>query len=182
MKKIIIIGSPGSGKSTLARALGDILQIEVIHLDSLFWQTGWKKTSREEQIAIQGRLVQKETWIMDGSYHDTLGIRLSAADAVIFLDMPRFLCLWRVVKRHYTERSRPDLPEQCRDKLDRPYIRKVLNFPERDRTSLLGQIQETGKKLTVLHSRSEVLNYLHKTREEVQKGQRAPVEAALACV
>ncbi len=44
MKKIMIIGSGGAGKSTLARALGSIMNIEVIHLDKLFWKSNWVET------------------------------------------------------------------------------------------------------------------------------------------
>jgi adenylate kinase family enzyme len=182
MKRIVIVGSPGAGKSTLARELGRRLRIEVIHLDNLFWKTGWKKTSRERQIEIQEQLVQKEAWIMEGSYRDTLTIRLNAADTVIFLDMPRLICLGRVIKRHFTERSRPDLPDQCRDKLDCPYLKKVWNFPGRDRAYLMQQIQAARKGYTSLRSRSEVAGYLRKIDEEVQKEQRQPVEAALVSV
>jgi adenylate kinase family enzyme len=48
MKKIVLIGSGGSGKSTLARQLGEKLEINVLHLDSLFWKPGWVETPREE--------------------------------------------------------------------------------------------------------------------------------------
>src|SRR5438067_451722 len=113
MNRIVIIGPAGAGKSKLARQLGEILQIEVIHLDSLFWQDDWKKIPRGRQREIQQQFVQKATWIMDGSYHATLGSRIKAADTVIFLDMPLFTCIWRVIKRHFTARSRPDLPKRC---------------------------------------------------------------------
>jgi adenylate kinase family enzyme len=36
MKRILIIGSGGAGKSTLARHLGEILNIEIFHLDKLY--------------------------------------------------------------------------------------------------------------------------------------------------
>jgi adenylate kinase family enzyme len=48
MKKILIIGSGGAGKSTLSRQLGNILNLEVIHLDSLYWHPGWVETPKPE--------------------------------------------------------------------------------------------------------------------------------------
>jgi adenylate kinase family enzyme len=50
MKKILVIGSGGSGKSTLARQLGELLDIEVKHLDRLYWQPGWTEPSKEEWL------------------------------------------------------------------------------------------------------------------------------------
>ena len=35
MKRVAIIGPGGSGKSALARQLGDMLGLEIIHLDAL---------------------------------------------------------------------------------------------------------------------------------------------------
>lgn len=39
MQRIVILGNggSGSGKSTLARALGEHLELSVVHLDKLFW-------------------------------------------------------------------------------------------------------------------------------------------------
>ncbi|HZU00370.1 MAG TPA: hypothetical protein VFA10_11940 [Ktedonobacteraceae bacterium] len=182
MKKTVIIGSAGAGKSTFARQLGDILQIEVIHLDNLFWRTGWKKISRGKQKEIQRRLVRRESWIMDGSYHTTLGSRIKAADTVIFLDMPLLVCIWGVIIRHFTAPSRPDLPERCQDKLDWNYLVKVGNFPTKDRDRLVRHVlvaQENGKEVIWLHSRREVAGYLRQVREKMQRDHRQQVEAAL---
>src|SRR5699024_1821495 len=99
MKKIILIGSGGAGKSTLARQLGAALQIEVIHLDALFWKPNWTPVQREKQVEIQKELVNKEEWIIDGNYGGTIDIRLQAADTIIFLDIPRTICVYRAFKR-----------------------------------------------------------------------------------
>lgn len=46
--RIAIIGNAGGGKSTLARKLGSILNIPVTHVDSVQFQSGWKRTPKEE--------------------------------------------------------------------------------------------------------------------------------------
>lgn len=90
MKKIMLIGSGGAGKSTLARQIGQMLAIEVIHLDTLMWRSNWEIIDKEEQIAIQHNIVQKDEWIIDGNYGGTMDIRLREADTVIFLDYSRY--------------------------------------------------------------------------------------------
>ena len=95
MKKIILIGSGGSGKSTLARQLGNKLNIKVHNLDALFWKPNWEGVPREEQITVQNNLIKDEKWIIDGNYGGTMGIRLNAADTIIFLDIHRTICVYR---------------------------------------------------------------------------------------
>lgn len=171
MNRIVIIGPSGAGKSTLARQLGELLQIEVIHLDSLFWRTGWQKVSSKKQEAIQRQFVPKATWIIDGSYHDTLDGRIDEADTVIFLDMPLLLCIMRVIIRHFTTPWRPDLPRRCQDKLDLNYLMKVGNFRRKDRECLVEHIrvaQENGKEIVWLRSSSEVTGYLRRVHETVR--------------
>ena len=149
MKKIVLVGSPGAGKSTLAKKLGKILDIEVIHLDKYFWQKDWQEQPKDVWIDFQQHLVRIQQWIIDGTYLSTSDIRLEAADTLIFLDMPRVLCLWRVIRRHfqYTNKPRPDFSEEVLDKLDSGFIMKVIwTFPHSDRKILLGKFRSFTKK------------------------------------
>jgi hypothetical protein len=60
---------------------------------------------------------------------------------------------------------------------------KVGNFPKKDRDRLIRHVlvaQESGKEVVWLRSRSEVVDYLQKMREEMQKEQRQPIGATLA--
>src|SRR5947209_4831523 len=159
MKKIAIIGSPGAGKSTLARGLGSILKIKVIHLDRHFWEPGWEEKPRETRKEILQYLVQKNWWIIEGTYLNTSDIRLNAADTIIFLDMPGFLCFLRVIRRHFKNRKqpRPDLPKGCTDKLGTYYLMKVLGFPFVCRKRIERKLHEfeNDKQIYRLRSKNE---------------------------
>jgi adenylate kinase family enzyme len=89
MRRIMVIGSGGAGKSIFSRRLGDVLGIEVIHLDRLHWKPGWAETPKGEWAELVGQLVRGDEWIIDGNYGGTLEVRLGACDTVIFLDLPR---------------------------------------------------------------------------------------------
>jgi adenylate kinase family enzyme len=164
MKKIVIIGSAGSGKSTLARRLGQMLDIEVIHLDTHYWKPGWAEPSGDEWRHRVEQLVRREAWIMDGNYSGTLDIRLAAADTVIFLDFPRLLCLWRVLKRwwRYRGRSRPDLPPGCPEKIDLPFLRWIWQYPRTRRPLIRKKLKRASgeKRVIVLSNPRDVRRFL----------------------
>jgi adenylate kinase family enzyme len=84
MNKIVIIGSPAAGKSTLARNLGRILHINVVHLDRVFWEPGWKEKPKDTRIDILQEIVREKQWIIEGTYLGTSESRLNAADTIIF--------------------------------------------------------------------------------------------------
>lgn len=164
MKKIIIIGAPGTGKSTLARILHGITNLPVIHLDSLFWKPVWKKTPKSAWIDMQQTLVQNQEWIIDGNYQSTLDIRLQAADVVIFLDIPRRLYIWRVIKRQIFSQGkpRPDLAKGCIQKVTWNYFYDLWNFPITSRALLVEKLLDVSDKKRViwLTSKKEVTTFI----------------------
>ena len=67
MDKILIIGLQGSGKSTFANKLGKKLNRKVVHLDKIYYESGWKHAQTKEEWRQTIRdLVSKDQWIMDG--------------------------------------------------------------------------------------------------------------------
>src|SRR5688572_15577903 len=113
MKRVVVIGSGGAGKSTFSRQLGEITGIQVIHLDNIYWQPNWVKTPEEEWKGVVAQLLTRDCWIMDGNFGGTRQMRLEACDTAIWLDMPRRICIYRILKRAvaYRGRNRPDMAE-----------------------------------------------------------------------
>jgi adenylate kinase family enzyme len=91
MRRVLVIGSGGSGKSTVAAQLGELLELEVNHLDKFYWNPGWVETAPDEWIKTVTELVNRDSWIIDGNYSGTLELRLRQCDTIVFLDLPRFL-------------------------------------------------------------------------------------------
>lgn len=166
MKKIAIIGSGGSGKSTLARKLGAILHIKVIHLDALFWKPGWVGVPKEEQRLVQSELVKRETWIIDGNYGGTMDKRLNNADTIIFLDIPRAICAYRVIKRwiQYRNKTRPDMGEGCEEKISLEFLKWVWEYPKAKKPVILQKMNALSKekKVIILKTPKEVEQFLKK--------------------
>lgn len=185
--KIVIIGSPGAGKSTLAQHLGRILHINVVHLDRVFWQPGWKEIPRDIRIEILQEIVREKQWIIEGTYLSSSEPRLNAADTIIFLDIAPSLCLERIFKRHreYHGRIRDDIPEGCQDKLNLIRILKVLVFPFRGKKTLKKKLHnfqfDETKQIFWLRSLKEVKDFLAKLEpnadQESQFSKKHPVVA-----
>ncbi|MFP7254831.1 DNA topology modulation protein [Terribacillus goriensis] len=171
MNRIALIGSGGSGKSTLAMAIGKVLGIEVWHLDAILWQPNWVLTPREVQKQIQALLIEKKSWIIDGNYQGTLDIRLNAADTIIFLDMPRTLCLYRVLKRRlmYHNRSRPDMQKDCKEKIDWQFLKWIWDFPSQKRPQMQQKLADLtmDKRIITLKSPQEVKRFLADLKDQV---------------
>ena len=164
MKRILILGSGGAGKSTLARQLGSILKIDVIHLDALYWNPGWVEAPKTEWEQRLNVVLNQDSWIIDGNYTSTLESRLLRADTIVFLDISRYRCLMRIVKRRiqYCGRTRPDMARGCREQADWQFIKWVWNYPSQSRPAILKIINKhsIGKLIRILRTSSDVKHFI----------------------
>ena len=133
-KRIMVIGCSGSGKSTFSRALSEITDLPLIHLDAAFWKENWTHLSREEFDVWLKSEVEKNKWIIDGNYDRTLEMRLKYADMVIDFRISRYQCLAGVVKRYFKYRNttRPDMGNGCKEKIDLDFLKFIWNFNKKD--------------------------------------------------
>ncbi len=154
VKRIFVTGNAGSGKSTLARRIASSLGIPCYGLDRIVWQSGWKKTAKDERDRRIRELTEKECWVIDG-----VSFAVQAeADAVVFLDVPRRVSFWRVAKRNgkYLFRSRPELPPGCPELLIVPTLCRIIwNFPTLVRPGILAHMDQARGSQRCFHVKSK---------------------------
>lgn len=163
MKRIVVIGSGGAGKSTFSRKLGAATGIDVIHLDTVFWRPGWVPTPKGEWERTVSEMARRDSWIMDGNFGGTREIRIRACDTVVMLDLPRRVCMYRVIKRAimYRGRNRPDMAEGCNEKIDLDFLSWVWNYPNGGRERAFEEMKKfPDKRFVVLRSRGEAGEFL----------------------
>ena len=133
MGRVVIVGSQGAGKSYLAVKMGKSLHLPVTHLDELFWSWRNEKLTTEERNVRVRKLAEKNCWIIDGNFLKTLDYRVARCDTAILLDLPRWLCLWRLTKRRIMLWFSPIpngeiAPHQW---LSWPMVKSIWRFPAR---------------------------------------------------
>ncbi|MGH6992968.1 MAG: hypothetical protein ACRED8_08855 [Caulobacteraceae bacterium] len=146
MERLMVVGCSGAGKSTLARRLGDRLDLPVFHLDSLFWKPGWKESDREEFRARIAEAAAGEKWIFDGGYITHAVPAFRRAELIIWLDLPRRVCLARAVARSIFGfgRVREDLAPGCPEKIDLGFYRYIWNWDRSNRPRLEAALAENA--------------------------------------
>ncbi|PTN54580.1 hypothetical protein [Stenotrophomonas panacihumi] len=159
-----MIGPPGAGKSHFARQLGERLGLPVIHLDAHYWSPGWVEPTPAEWAARLPALLARPAWIMDGNYSRTLPQRLAACDTVVFLDLPRWQCLWGVLRRAWLERGRvrADMAAGCPEKLDPAFLGFTWGYRRRSRPGVMRLLAQWEDRVAVhrLVSRGEASAFL----------------------
>jgi adenylate kinase family enzyme len=108
MKKVAVFGNAGGGKSTLARRLSQISGLPLHSLDLVQFREGryWPgekdggKIPYDEYLKIHSELLAQSHWIIDGyGCVASAWERFSAADTLVYLDLPVLTHYWRVTKR-----------------------------------------------------------------------------------
>ena len=131
--KIAVIGYTGSGKSVLAAKLGKILGCPVLHLDKLQFEAGWKERKEAEGNRLCEQFLEENKergWVIDGNYEKFCQKRrMKEADLIIFMDYPRWICLWQaLIRSHvYKGKTREDMGDGCVEKMDWEFVWWILH-------------------------------------------------------
>lgn len=158
INRIAIVGAPGTGKTTLAKNLGKIYKLPILHLDHIHYKENWILRDTEERNKIIIEESQKEKWILDGTFIDTLQERVDKADLVIFLDFPRTTQLKGIFERRikHMGKKKIEIP-----KLDMSFILYVFTYNKERRKHIVDILSKKEKsKIIVFQKRSDLDNWL----------------------
>ncbi len=158
MQRVLVVGCFGAGKSVFSRRLSDLTGLPLIHLDKEFWQPGWMPMQPDAWRRRVSALAAEPRWIMDGQFGGTLGLRLKYADTVFVFDMPRWLCLMRVLRRTWRDfgRTRSDMAPGCVERLDWEFLKYIWHYRSNHRPRHLAALEGFGGTVIVLRRPSAV--------------------------
>lgn len=167
IQKVSIISMPGSGKSTLAKHLAKNTKIPVYHLDNYCWKANWERVDLQTYTQKHKQLCLQNNWIIEGMNVSIVDIRLQHSDIIIWLDIPRRVCIYNIFKRlwKYYGTNVPDMPKGCKQKLTKQFIQFILwVYKNHTPTRLLLKkklASYSHKKIYILDSYKNVRKFLH---------------------
>jgi adenylate kinase family enzyme len=135
--RIYIIGAAGSGKTTLAKKLSEIINVATTNLDDVFWcntnnSYGVKRKINERNTMYE-KILQKESWIIEGAYIEWPKKGFLLADKLVFLNIKESVINFRIIKRFLLRKLHIEKSDKKESIIG---IYKLLNWNKKQRTKI----------------------------------------------
>ncbi len=162
MNKVIVIGCSGSGKSTFSRALYELTNLPLYHLDLLNWNSDKTTVSKAVFLERLQNVVELDKWIIDGNYGSSIELRMKECDTVFFLDYPVEVCIDGIKQRQGKTRS--DMP-WVETAVDEELLEFIRNYNTQSKPKVLELLKKYSEKdIVVFKSRKEAEEYINNMR------------------
>ena len=147
MNKIVVIGPSGAGKSTFSRKLSSKLNINLYHLDNIFWNSDKTHITKEEFDKKLEEILSLDNYIIDAYYSRTYEARFKNSDTIIFLNYPLDLCINGVSER--IGKKRLDIP-WVEDEFDPLFMQWIKNWFIETKPILLNLLDKYRDTKTII--------------------------------
>ena len=157
----MVVGPSGAGKSRFSRLLSSKLNINVYHLDNIFWNSDKTHIDRDLFDKRLNEILIKDKWIIDGDYSRTYEIRMKESDTIFFLDYPIEVCFDGVESRIGKERL--DMP-WVEDEFSLEFKEWIINWYKDAYIKLKDLLEKYKdiKNIIIFKSRDEANEYLNR--------------------
>ena len=165
MRRVLIMGCPGAGKARLAVRIGRITGLDVYHIkDDRFSVTHTDDEKEAWKNAVQ-KIVDRDSWVIEGTQSITYKMRLDRADTVFFIREKPFNCLKNFVKRSFKKKL---AGSRDRLRISRDMIRKILAYRKTMHPIIDDLIEKNNTRLKVIFfsGDEEIDTYLEGLRLE----------------
>ena len=168
LNRIAIIGAPGSGKTTLSQKLEKLYNLPLFNIDTIYQLPNWVMRDPKERDAMILEEADKDKWIIDGTFIDTLEYRVNRADRVIFLDYSTWTFLRGIFDRliHNYGKEKPDMPG-CKEKFDLSFIAYVCRYNFERRKLIYGILnQNPDSDIRIVKYRKDLDGFIEELKRD----------------
>ena len=174
--RVLVAGTSGSGKTTVAARIGTALQLPHVEIDALFHGADW--TPRPSFEADVHRFSAESTWVTEWQYSAVRAHLADRADLLVWLDLPRAVVMWQLVRRTVVRRLRR---EQLWNGNVEPALRTLFTDPEHILRWAWNTHHKTAPRVSELQDRRPDLTIVRlRSRAEVTRWLAGPLRAAAA--
>ncbi len=134
-KRINVIGCPGAGKSTASKRISQLTGYPIFDLDIILYNENCKRLDKYKTEQAIDCILQKEQFIIDGTYTTTLKKRLLAIDLVVIIDSNWILSIYRFFKRLFYNQGL-----KCGEKLTFKTLMLLVLYPLKTKPLIMKEI------------------------------------------
>ena len=158
--KIHIIGCSGTGKTYLAKKLSNKYNIPRYDLDNIYWDNSSEKyetkTEFEKRDKLLQKILEKDSWIIEGIYYKWLEQSFKNADIIYILDLPKYIYKFRIIKRFIKRKLKLEAgkKETLKSLLD--LLKWTDEFQKKDMKEIIKILEKYKEKVHFIKSKKEI--------------------------
>lgn len=96
---VVVVGTTGTGKTVLAQQLSRLFGVPCVEMDALNWEPNWTTAPTDVFRQRVEEATKGDGWVVDGNYSKVRDIVWPRATAVVWLDYPLRMIMWRLLWR-----------------------------------------------------------------------------------
>lgn len=166
--KAYIIGPAGSGKTTIAKLLSRKTKVDSTNLDDLFWINDkncfGNKRIKEERTNLLSKVLERESWIIEGAYVEWPKQAIYEADFIIYMDFSLRILQFRILKRFILRKfgfEKANKKETIKGILE---LLKWNTDQANEIRILINELKSENKKVIQLKSKNEINKFINNSK------------------